>query len=200
MAEMKVESYDGLSRFEAPATVRVSASHPEKGSTWDIHFVNYNRKEPGEKQKTDFIADENPIPVSGVKGDLVSPAGFSISKIEWMTPESPEPQELRIEKAGNRARFAAPEFLVYAVARVHLVPGETTARNGAVLPPPLKLAASRPAQFVAPQTQASVAQTSSNTDCGTCHERTVKWETEGRAQLLQRRLRTQRLRAQLQHN
>jgi hypothetical protein len=44
MPEMQAETYDGLSRFEAPTTVRVSASHPEKGGTWDIHFVNYNRK------------------------------------------------------------------------------------------------------------------------------------------------------------
>jgi hypothetical protein len=200
LAEMKAETYDGLSRFEAPSTVRVSASHPQKGDTWDIHFVNYNRKEPGEKEKTGFIADENPIAVSGVKADLVSPAGFSISKIEWMTPESPEPQDLRIEKAGNRVRFTAPEFLVYAVARVHLVPGETTTRKGAVPSTPSLVAASPPAQFAALQTQESTGPASSSGDCGTCHERMVKWETEGRAQSLQRRLQTQPVRAQLRRN
>jgi hypothetical protein len=165
MPEMQAETYDGLSRFEAPSTVRVSASHPKKGGTWDIHFVNYNRKEPGEKEKTGFIADENPIAVSDVKADLVSPAGFSISKIEWMTPESPESQELRIEKAGNRVRFTAPEFLVYAVARVYLASGETTAHNGAVLPTPSTAATSQPAQHAASRTHGSAGHTSSGAEC-----------------------------------
>ena len=119
LGEMRPEYYDSLSRFEAPSTVRVSASRPEKGNIWDIHFVNYNRKDPPENERTGLAADENPIPVSGVKADLVSPAGLSVRKIEWMTPESPESQELRIENAGNRVHFSAPGFLVYAVARVH---------------------------------------------------------------------------------
>jgi hypothetical protein len=119
LGEMRPEYYDSLSRFEAPSTVRVSASRPEKGNIWDIHFVNYNRKEPPENERTGLAADENPIPVSGVKADLVSPAGLSVRKIEWMTPESPESRELRIENAGNRVHFTAPGFLVYAVARVH---------------------------------------------------------------------------------
>jgi hypothetical protein len=195
MTEMQAETYDGLSRFEAPSTVRVSASHPEKGNIWDIHFVNYNRKEPGEKEKTGFIADENPIAVSGVKADLVSPAGFSISKIEWMTPESPESQELRIEKAGNRVRFTAPEFLVYAVARVHLVPGENTTQNSAVRSTASTVATLQRAQLTASRTNGNVRQTSSTADCGTCHEQTTRWETELRAQMIQRRLRPHRLHA-----
>jgi hypothetical protein len=119
LGEMRPEYYDSLSRFEAPSTVRVSASRPEKGNIWDIHFVNYNRKEPPENERTGLAADENPIPVSGVKADLVSPAGRSVRKIEWMTSESPESRELRIENAGNRVHFTTPGFLVYAVARVH---------------------------------------------------------------------------------
>jgi hypothetical protein len=119
LREMRPEYYDSFSRFEAPSTVRVSASRPEKGNIWDIHFVNYNRKEPPENERTGLAADENPIPVSGVKANLVSPAGLSVRKIEWMTPEFPESRELRIENVGNRVRFTAPEFLVYAVARVH---------------------------------------------------------------------------------
>ncbi len=119
LREMRPEYYDNLSRFEAPSTVRVSASRSEKGNIWDIHFVNYNRKEPPENERTGLAADENPIPVSGVTADLVSPAGLSVRKIEWMTPESPESRELRIENAGNRVHFTAPGFLVYAVARVH---------------------------------------------------------------------------------
>ena len=119
LGEMRPEYYDSLSRFEAPSTVRVSASRPEKGNIWDIHFVNYNRKEPPENERTGLAADETPIPVSGVKADLVSPAGRSVRKIEWMTSESPESRELRIENAGNRVHFTTPGFLVYAVARVH---------------------------------------------------------------------------------
>src|SRR5688572_32574111 len=34
------------SRFDAPTTVRVSASRPAKGNELDFHFVNYNREEP----------------------------------------------------------------------------------------------------------------------------------------------------------
>ena len=119
LGEMRPDDYDGFSRFEAPAAVRVSASRPEKGNIWDIHFVNYNRKEPPDGDRTGRPVDENPIPVSGVQADLVSPAGLAVRKIEWMTPESPESQELRIENAGNHVHFTAPEFLVYAVARVH---------------------------------------------------------------------------------
>lgn len=120
---LDTENYDGLSRFAAPAAVRVSASKPAKDGAWDIHFVNYNRKEPGEKEKKGLIADENPIAVSGVTGDLVPPPGFSITKVEWMTPESPDAQSLSIDTAGGRTRFSVPEFLVYGVARVHLAPG-----------------------------------------------------------------------------
>ena len=118
LGEIRPEYYDRLSRFEAPSTVRVSASRPVTGNTWDIHFVNYDRKEPPENERTGLPADENPMAVSGVKADLVSPAGLPVRKIEWMTPESPEPEELRIESAGNRVHFTAPGFLVYAVARL----------------------------------------------------------------------------------
>jgi hypothetical protein len=123
------ESYAGLSRFEAPQNVRVSASNPEKGATWDIHFVNYGRKEPSAKDAKGFIGDENPTPVGGIKADLVCPLGSSIRKIQWMTPESPDLKDIAFEQAGNRVRFSAPEFLVYGVARVHL--GSGTSRAGA---------------------------------------------------------------------
>jgi hypothetical protein len=149
MPEMGAETYGGLSRFETSPGVRVSASSPEKGGVWDIHFVNYNRKEPGEKEKKGLIADENPIAVSGVKADLASPPGFSISKIEWMTPESPDLKELPLEKGSDRVRFSAPEFLVYAVARVHLAPGGTK-RSASLAFPPLRTTAILALPAVAP--------------------------------------------------
>jgi hypothetical protein len=122
LAELERESYPGLSRFEAPGSVRVSASRPQTGGVWDIHFVNYGRKEPAGKG-SGLIADENPVPVAGVRAELVSPRGFSIQKIEWATPEAPDARGVDFERDGDRARFTAPEFLVYAVARVHLAEG-----------------------------------------------------------------------------
>ena len=133
--ELEGESYAGLSRFEAPQSVRVSASNPEKGATWDIHFVNYGRKEPSAKEAKGLIGDENPTPVTGIKADILYPSGSSIRKIQWMTPESPDLKDIAFEQAGNRVRFSAPEFLVYGVARVHLGSGTSTAGGGSIRTP-----------------------------------------------------------------
>jgi hypothetical protein len=122
LPELERESYPELSRFEAPGSVRVSASRPPAGSVWDIHFVNYGRKEPAGKGNG-LVADENPIAAAGVRADLVSPQGFSIQRIEWASPESPDLRALDFERDADRARFTVPEFLVYAVARVHLTEG-----------------------------------------------------------------------------
>jgi len=132
VTELDGESYEGLSRFEAPAGVRVSASNPQRGTIWDIHFVNYSRKEPSGKEAKGLIADENPTAVAGVTADLASPKGFSVRAIEWMTPESPALRQLDFEQVGNRVRFSAPGFLVYAVARLHLAPGASTTTNASV--------------------------------------------------------------------
>lgn len=125
--ELDAESLAGLSRFEAPPSVRVSASNPEKSGSWDIHFVNYSRKEPSAKEAKGFIGDENPMPVAGIKADLIRPLGSSIRKIQWMTPESPDLKDIAFEQAGNRVRFSVPEFLVYGVARIHLSSDTSTA-------------------------------------------------------------------------
>lgn len=126
MPQLDSETYNGLSRFEAPTTVRVSASNPQKGGAWDIHFVNYNRKEPA-GEKTGYIADENPVAVAGVRADLVIPKGNTVARVEWIAPESPEPKPLSGDVSGGRVRFTAPEFLVYGVARIHLKAGGTAA-------------------------------------------------------------------------
>ncbi|MEW6156717.1 MAG: hypothetical protein AB1813_04755, partial [Verrucomicrobiota bacterium] len=50
------------SRFQAPTTVRVSASRPATGGELTLHFVNYNRAEPADKsQRGSGIKDEKPL-------------------------------------------------------------------------------------------------------------------------------------------
>ena len=120
-----------LSRFEAPKTVRVSASKPVAGGELTVHFVNYNRQEPKEPRSAGSgIADEKPLPVAGIKADLRLPPGTRASAVLAMSPENPEPVELRIETADGRVRFAMPEFLVYGVARVKLEGSKRTTRSG----------------------------------------------------------------------
>ena len=41
-------------------------------------------------------------------------------KVEALSPEKPEPQELAFEESDGRLRFDVPEFLVYGLARIHL--------------------------------------------------------------------------------
>ena len=117
-------AYSGLSRFEAPTTVRVSANRPEQGDEIDIHFVNYARNEPDEKSRKGFIADENPVPVSGIKADVVIPSGFRVTKVEIIIPEVDEPAALSIDQHAARVQFTVPEILVYGVARIYLERGE----------------------------------------------------------------------------
>lgn len=110
---------DGLSRFEAPRTVRISASQPAKGEQVTLHFVNYNRREPKEKRSAGRgLVDENPIAAEGVKADLLVPAGYRVVRVEVVTPEDPAPVILQAEVKEGRVRFTVPRFLVYAVARV----------------------------------------------------------------------------------
>src|SRR5947209_3455686 len=60
---MKGEPDEGetRSRFDAPSTVRVSASQPAAGGQLHLHFVNYNREEPAKpKSPGSGIQDEKP--------------------------------------------------------------------------------------------------------------------------------------------
>lgn len=115
----KLPQLAGLSRFEAPYTVRVSASRPEKGGEVTLHFVNYNRHEPKEKRSAGRgTIDEKPIAVDGVKVDLLVPAGCRVVRVEALTPEEPGPAVLEIEIKDGRVRFAMPKFLVYGIARI----------------------------------------------------------------------------------
>ncbi len=112
-----------VSRFEAPTTVRISASRPAEGGELDIHFVNYNRIEPpkgrdGRPSPGGGIKDERPIETPPIDCDVVLPAGFAVQSIEMITPERPGPAKLPFEVAAGRVKFTMPKVLVYGVARI----------------------------------------------------------------------------------
>jgi len=119
-ADIDGEMFDKFSRFEAPATVRVSASRPAEGQEVDLHFVNYNREAGPEGYQGKGIADEKPIAVKSVKVDFVMPEGMRPLRVETLSPEDPEPREIQFEESGGRVQFTVPEFLVYGLARIHL--------------------------------------------------------------------------------
>ena len=111
------------SSIEAPSTVRVSASVPAGGGEIDLHFVNYHRDglpphKNGRPNPGRGPADENPIPVSGIKVDFAVPEGKEITRIEFVSPELAEPKPLQWNLNENRAKFTVPEFLVYGVVRM----------------------------------------------------------------------------------
>ncbi len=111
----------GLSRFQAPETVRVSASRPQMGQEVTLHFVNYNREEPRAKRSPGAgIKDEKPLAVEGVSVDLVLPAGAKVIRVLASSPEEPNPVEVKYTLDSGRARFTLPRFLVYSIARVQL--------------------------------------------------------------------------------
>ena len=109
----------GLSRFEAPKTVRVSVSKPAKLNELTLHFVNYNRVEPKEKRSPGGgIVDEKPIAVESVNIDFALPMGKKVKSVTVATPESADEVEAKFTVVDGRLRFTAPKFLVYAIARV----------------------------------------------------------------------------------
>jgi hypothetical protein len=108
-----------VSRFEAPATVRVSASRPASGNEITLHFVNYNRQEPTDKtNRGKGIADEKPIAAAGAEAGLQLPQGFKVQGVEFLTPERDEPHNIQFRQIGERLRFRVPDFLVYGVVRI----------------------------------------------------------------------------------
>ncbi|HAA60525.1 MAG TPA: hypothetical protein DCE39_06305 [Planctomycetaceae bacterium] len=111
------------SRFEAPYTVRVSASRPAGGNELDLHLVNYNRIEPprggdGKPSAGGGLKDEKPIAVAGVKADVLLPVGLQVGRVEILVPERKEPVAVKFQRTGNRVQFEVPEFLVYCVIRL----------------------------------------------------------------------------------
>jgi hypothetical protein len=109
------------SHFEAPATVRVSASRPAGGDELTLHFVNYNREAPADKKNPgNGIRNERPIAAPISQADLNLNRKQRVRRIEFLTPETDQPRELEFEQTGSRLRFRVPEFLVYGVVRVQL--------------------------------------------------------------------------------
>ena len=107
------------SHFEAPATVRVSASRPADGNGLTLHFVNYNREVPADKKNPGSgIKDEKPIAAPASDADLNLEGKQRARRVEFLTPEVEQALELKFEQAGARVRFHVPEFLVYGVVRV----------------------------------------------------------------------------------
>jgi hypothetical protein len=120
--EKWLAAFDARSRFEAPLTIRVSASRPQREEKeLDIHFVNYDRTEPPQKPTGSGIQDEKPIAAKGVRVHFRLPAGNSVQSIEVISPEFAEAISIGCQKKDGCASFTMPEFLVYAVARLRLM-------------------------------------------------------------------------------
>jgi predicted component of type VI protein secretion system len=99
----------GLSHFDAPATVRVSASRPADGNEITLHFVNYNREEPADKKnRGSGIKDEKPIAAPPSQADLKLDPKLRAARVEFLTPESEQPRALEFEQAGAHLRFRVP--------------------------------------------------------------------------------------------
>jgi len=114
-----------LSRFTAPATVRVSASRPAAATdrSLDVHFVNYNRIEPVKKRSPGAgPKDDRPIAVDSIEADLVLPDGARVAAVSAMNPEAPEPRAIPHTVSDGRLRFTMPAFLVYGIAHVEFAP------------------------------------------------------------------------------
>jgi hypothetical protein len=109
----------GRSRFELPATVRVSSSRPADGNELTLHFVNYNREAPT-KNPGKGIKDEKPMVAPASLADLNLDRKQRARRVEFLTPEAEQPRGLEFEQTGSRLRFRVPEFLVYGVVRVQL--------------------------------------------------------------------------------
>jgi hypothetical protein len=117
------------SRFEAPWTVRVSASRPARSTDEiELHFVNYDRTEPppdadGRPSPGSGIGDEKPRAVSGIVADVALPRGFTVGAVRFLAPEHSEERPLvPLDANEGRVRFTVPEILVYGVVRIELRP------------------------------------------------------------------------------
>jgi len=119
-----LDRFKERSRFEAPGTVRVSASRPAKDdSEWDVHFVNYNRTEPppqadGRPSPGAGAQDEKPLAVKKIGASLRLSASRRVVSVHVISPENPDGAAVPFEMTESGVRFTLDEVLVYAVARV----------------------------------------------------------------------------------
>ena len=112
-----------FSQFDAPYTVRVSASRPAKGTDVAIHFVNYNREEPspnnnGQPSTGGGITDEKPLAVKTIHTNFILPVGMAVETVEMLTPTSDESLNLPFTQIDNRITFDLSEFSVYCLVRI----------------------------------------------------------------------------------
>ncbi|MCH2366355.1 MAG: hypothetical protein MK554_03925 [Planctomycetes bacterium] len=109
------------SRFDAPATVRVSASRPALLDELTVHFVNYNRTERGDGGNPGgTIKDEKPIAVKEFGAKVRLPGGFTVSRVEFLTPEADKPVALQHKISSGSLSIRIPSFSAYGVARIRL--------------------------------------------------------------------------------
>ena len=109
------------SRFDAPETVRVSASRPALLEELTVHFVNYNRAERGEGGNPGgTIKDEKPIATKEFGAKIQVPEGFTVKRVEFLTPETGKPAPLKHGLSNGQVTIRIPSFSVYGVARIRL--------------------------------------------------------------------------------
>jgi hypothetical protein len=109
------------SQFDAARTIRVSASRPRDRHELTLHFVNYNRDEPADKQAAGRgIQDEKPIATEPFKASVLLPDGARVERIEFLAPEADASRLLRFDQTGRRVALHVPAMLVYGVVRVRL--------------------------------------------------------------------------------
>src|SRR5262249_54591110 len=107
--KVTADTFTGLSRFEAPSTVRVSVSRPSAGKELTVHLVNYNRKEPDKKRSPGRgYVDDNPISVADIKVDMLLPSGMRVKKVTAISPEAPDIVAVPAESQDGRLRFTMP--------------------------------------------------------------------------------------------
>ena len=98
-----------------------SAARPNLAPELTVHFVNDNREVPADKKNpVPGIKYEKPIPAPASRADLNLEKKQRVRRVEFLTPETEQPLELKFEQTGARLRFQVPEFLVYGVARIQL--------------------------------------------------------------------------------
>lgn len=122
------------SRFNAPRTVRVSASRPATGSELTVHFVNYNRTEPDDPTATTHgIQHERPVATPSFAADILLPADAKVERVDLLTPEAEAPIPVAFEQRDGRLQATVPGFLVYGVLRVRLAEDRPMRRIAALV-------------------------------------------------------------------